>query len=729
MNPAFIDAMSWEMAEVYGAITDQILINLARHFPFYNAGDPLPSSAFEYQAAMLAQMGQVNRETISIIRRGLSDADDALQMVLEQSIIDSVRKAEPELLKAAQAGILKPAGVPIVAPGQMRAFQLYYGQAADKFNLVNTVMLESTQSAYRQAVTDVASYVQVRKQIEATQTALDIAAGETVTGVSTWNQALRHATDRLNDRGITGFVDHAGRQWSAEAYVAMDIRTTAFNTARAAVWETNQNFGNDLYSVSYHQGARPLCYDWQNKVISANNRSGVTYDLDGNEIRVYAQSETTYGEPAGLFGINCKHYPTPFIPGVSVIEGKPQDPEDNEKTYKESQEQRRLERKLREEKRDYLTAKAQGRPQEELDLLREKCRATSGDIDQFCKETGRARHRDREGVYTKRDFPDKEKYNVADFERKQQEELRQYFSGGGAQTGYNFGEMTPKHPQQENKEGKTEGERRKEIIADYDRRIKALEQERLDLISSGSDDYEKSDKLFADAERLQRKRDIVQNGGYTLEQATVTHDRFIISPGSSSETIIEKANIYEMPDGVRFVFKANMNHAHQTLTPDELIDAYYSSPKALRDKAQKTFAVVDRYNPADAYWRKTYKNFTHSYMTGGEQIAIWRHDGEHYMNVLTDAIRHEEGHGLDRLLSADSGTWFSGTKEWADAMEMDKAFSGGVADSVSSYGRNSVREDFAESVMKFTGSPGAFKAAFPNRASIIERLIYGGENP
>lgn len=446
MNPAFIDAMSWEMAEVYGAITDQILINLARHFPFYNAGDPLPSSAFEYQAAMLAQMGQVNRETISIIRRGLSDADDALQMVLEQSIIDSIRKAEPELLKAAQAGILQPAGVPIVAPGQMRAFQLYYGQAADKFNLVNTVMLESTQSAYRQAVTDVASYVQVRKQIEATQTALDIAAGETITGVSAWNQALRHATDRLNSRGITGFVDHAGRQWSAEAYVAMDIRTTAFNTARAAVWETNQNFGNDLYSVSYHQGARPLCYDWQNKVISANNRSGVTYDLDGNEIRVYAQSETTYGEPAGLFGINCKHYPTPFIPGVSVIEGKPQDPEDNEKTYKESQEQRRLERKLREEKRDYLTAKAQGRPKEELDLLREKCRATSGDIDQFCKETGRARHRDREGVYTKRDFPDKEKYNVADFERKQQEEIRQYFSGGGAQTGYNFGEMTPNEP-------------------------------------------------------------------------------------------------------------------------------------------------------------------------------------------------------------------------------------------------------------------------------------------
>ena len=46
MNPAFLDNMSWEMAEVYGAITDQILINLARHFPFYDAGDPLPESLY-----------------------------------------------------------------------------------------------------------------------------------------------------------------------------------------------------------------------------------------------------------------------------------------------------------------------------------------------------------------------------------------------------------------------------------------------------------------------------------------------------------------------------------------------------------------------------------------------------------------------------------------------------------------------------------------------------------
>jgi len=446
MNPTFLDSMSWEMAEVYGAITDQLLINLARHFPYYTAGADVPHSAFEYQAHMLAQMGQVSKETVRIIRNGLDDADLALQGCLEQAIIDAVSKAEPELLEAVKKGVLTPKGIPVVAPNQMRAFQLYYQQASDKLNLVNTVMLESTKSAYQQCVSDVVADIELADRMNATQIALDVAAGETITGVSSWNQAMRHAMDRLKDRGITGFVDHAGHQWSAEAYTAMDIRTTVFNTGRAAIWETNQNFGNDLYLVSYHNGARPLCYPYQNKVVSSTDNARTVTDLNGNKIEVIAQSATSYGKPAGLFGINCKHYPTPFIPGVSVIDGKPQDPEDNEKTYEESQQQRKLERKLREEKRDILMAKAQGADDEEISKLRERSRQTSEEIDDFCRRTGRARHRDREAVYTKREFPDKEKYDVSAFERKQKDEIDKFFGGGGSQQGYTFGQMTPNVP-------------------------------------------------------------------------------------------------------------------------------------------------------------------------------------------------------------------------------------------------------------------------------------------
>lgn len=439
IRPSFLDKMSWEMAEVYGAVNDQILINLAKYFPYWSSSN-VPKSAFEYQAAMLAQMGQVNRETIKIIRSGLKDADDALQNALEQAIMEAVSKSEPGLLDAVKKGILHPAQIPTVSPNQYRAFQLYYQQASNKLNLVNTVMLESTKQAYQATVADISARVQ------ATQTALDIGTGEVVTGVSSWNSAMVHSINRMKQNGITGFIDHGGHRWSAEAYTAMDIRTTVANTARAAVWEVNQDFGNDLYMVSYHDGARPLCYPYQNKVISSNNRSGVTYDLDGNEIEFIAQSSTTYGLPAGLFGINCKHYPTPFIPGVSIIRGEPQNPEENEKTYAESQKQRALERKIREEKRDLAMLKAQGAPDDVIKAQRARIRATDDEIDAFCDETGRARRQNREGVYTQRSFPDPDTYDVTTFERTQKEQIDRYFSGGGTQTGYSFGELTPKEP-------------------------------------------------------------------------------------------------------------------------------------------------------------------------------------------------------------------------------------------------------------------------------------------
>jgi hypothetical protein len=178
----------------------------------------------------------------------------------------------------------------------MQAFASFYRQSSDKLNLVNTVMLESTQAAYTATVSDVVN------RINRTQGILNTAAGEVVTGVESWNQAVRNAVKKTIDNGLTGFIDHAGHRWSPEAYVAMDVRTTMFNTARAAVWEREEQYGADLYQVSSHAGARPLCCPWQGKVIARAGPHGSTVDLDGNVIEVYAQSETSYGQPAGLFG-------------------------------------------------------------------------------------------------------------------------------------------------------------------------------------------------------------------------------------------------------------------------------------------------------------------------------------------------------------------------------------------------------------------------------------------
>lgn len=420
INPRMFDNMSWRMAEVYGACVDRLLVNIAHYFPYIEAGQE-PKGTFDYMVRMLANMGQVNRESVKIIEQSLQGEDEALRGMLMSAIRDVIMDIDPTLRKAAEQGLLGRVAQPVLDPSTTQAFQMFYKQSADKLNLVNTVMLESTQHAYQNTLTDVV------QRVNAAQGTLNVAAGEVVTGVETWNRAMNQAVAAMAQQGLTGFIDHAGRHWTPEAYVAMDIRTTVSNTARAAVWEQNEEYGNDMYSVSSHNGARPLCYPWQGKVISRSDTVRDVEDLQGNKIHVYAQSETSYGEPAGLFGINCGHYPYPFVPGLSMVRGEPQDPEENEKTYQESQEQRRLERELRTAKRDLAVEKARGAPKEVLREKKDKVDQARGKLDDFCEKTGRNRRSAREGTPINARFPDKGSYTVGDMPQDVRNQMREFY--------------------------------------------------------------------------------------------------------------------------------------------------------------------------------------------------------------------------------------------------------------------------------------------------------------
>ena len=388
-NPDFLDVLGDEMGRVYEACHDRLLINLARHFMFLKPGEE-PGGAFEYQAKKLAEFGQVNTESVGIIRGMLKDADPALANSLEAAILDALADIEPELRKAASAGLLGAEAPPEISPRTMGAFQLYYQQSADKLNLVNTVMLESTENAYREAVADIVN------RMQRAQTIVDAATGEVVSGVESFNQALKGAVRKLVATGITGFVDHGGHRWRPETYVAMDMRTTFHNVSRAAFWERNEEYANDLYLVSQHPGARPLCYPWQCKVISRTDQARDVTDGADQPVHVYAQSETTYGEPAGLFGINCGHHPELFIPGATKVPELRQDEEENARAYAESQKQRGLEREFRKARLDLDVAKAQGADKDELDRLRGRLKDADERLDRFEKDTGRRRRRERE---------------------------------------------------------------------------------------------------------------------------------------------------------------------------------------------------------------------------------------------------------------------------------------------------------------------------------------------
>ena len=398
-NPDFLDDLGDAMGYVYEACHDRLLINLARHFKFLEPGEE-PGGSFLYQAQKLAEFGQVTQESVAIIREMMAGADPALVDCLEAAIVNALEDVEPKLRAAAAAGLFGADMPPEVSPRTSAAFTQYYTQSADKLNLVNTVMLESTENAYREMVANITNRMQMAQQI------VNTATGKVVSGVESFNSALKQATQQLVTNGITGFVDHSGRRWRPETYVAMDMRTTFHNVSRQAFWDRNEEYANDLYLVSQHPGARPLCYPWQCKVISRLNNARDVTDGSGSAVHVWAQNETTYGEPAGLFGINCGHHPQLFIPGATKIPELMQDEEQNARQYAESQQQRGLEREFRRARLDYDVAKAQGADDEALKQYQARIKRADERLDKYTKETGRKRRREREYAPTNATWPE-----------------------------------------------------------------------------------------------------------------------------------------------------------------------------------------------------------------------------------------------------------------------------------------------------------------------------------
>lgn len=146
----------------------------------------------------------------------------------------------------------------------------------------------------------------------------------------------------MTAKGIPAFTDKLGRQWSPEAYINMDIRTTCSNTAHKAQFDRMDAYGATLLEVSSHMGARPKCAKDQGRIFDRTNTSA----------KYRHWSSSSYGDPDGLLGINCRHKFYPFIEGVNTQTYFPYDEEENAKAYKLQQEQRQLERNVRSAKRE-----------------------------------------------------------------------------------------------------------------------------------------------------------------------------------------------------------------------------------------------------------------------------------------------------------------------------------------------------------------------------------------
>lgn len=384
--------LSEPVEDAYLECIDRLIANIAKHL-----GTGKAFRTADWEVRKLAELGQLTAENARIINEATKRVPMEIRLALEESSAIALRDLESLIDKAIKEGAIEQAPV----DSTVELVETMMSRAIEQANLTNTTLLESSRAAYLRVVSEVVQWEEFNIGVLSkafVQSVANQAAIAVVSGTETRTQALKKAIAQLAERGLFGFVDISGRHWSPEAYMGMVVRTTSHNTAIDSVRVKQQDYKSDIFQVSQHPGARPLCYPYQGKFYSWSGASGTFTDGNGEKHKYIGIQYTSYGKPAGLFGINCGHYPLPQIPKVTIPQDKPvQDKGENDRLYRESQQQRAYERDIRNAKRKreaFASAGLDDAAKEQEAVIR----ARQERMREFIKQTGRTRRYDREQI-------------------------------------------------------------------------------------------------------------------------------------------------------------------------------------------------------------------------------------------------------------------------------------------------------------------------------------------
>nr|DAW31446.1 MAG TPA: minor capsid protein [Caudoviricetes sp.] len=195
---------------------------------------------------------------------------------------------------------------------------------------------------------------------------MDKAVMNVASGAFSSEQAVEQVVSELEKSGLR-YVNYAsGITRGIDVAAHLAVRTTLNQMAADISMSNAEQLGTDLVEVSSHGGARSgdghaNHAGWQGKVYSI---SGKAHPKESKRLGykiLSLEAVTGYPhDPAGLCGYNCKHTFYPFLEGISdptPIEKEPDPVKVDGKIYtyyQATQHQRRLERELREFKRQHL---------------------------------------------------------------------------------------------------------------------------------------------------------------------------------------------------------------------------------------------------------------------------------------------------------------------------------------------------------------------------------------
>lgn len=371
------------IVKMYSELETELMVLLAKHFKI---NEEFINSDF-FRIQKLDEMGAFNKEVIDYIsrytKRSPSKIKKALQEVYNATIdIDTLRSAYDN-------------GKILINPTEI---------------LKDTTLVGIMKYAYNE---ETRRFIEMSKLIESSvrKTYLDIVEKSylaTSTGIKSYGETVRESLNELANKGIKT-LDYISKSEDGTTSIrSYDIEGTVRREILTATRQLSGNLNHELIELteseyvkfSEHLDCRPTHYDWQGTIARKEDWKDIA----------------DYGDVAGIYGINCRHYVEPYFQDADLDDTitikdkdgnkkeykvsnklKEYSKDDTNDSYSISQKQRYLERGIRSWKRRREMSKA-SEDAEMLKKSKSKVKEWSDRLDRFTDENDLRRDFTREYV-------------------------------------------------------------------------------------------------------------------------------------------------------------------------------------------------------------------------------------------------------------------------------------------------------------------------------------------
>lgn len=369
-----IDELIQPIINLYSHIEEDLIVEIAKRFE--NANEV--KGSLEWQLKKLDELGGVNASLVKVIREYTGKNEETIKNMLSAAGYANI---DYDVLQTAfEMGVAKiTPDILMKSEPIANIINLSYKSLKDTFSLINTRAIDSAKQNYLKII--------------------NTAYLDSATGIHSLQESVKNGIAQMAKNGFDcATYIRQGRivKYSIEGVVRRDTLTAVHKLANQVSEKACEELGAEYVEISQHLGARTHP---TNPIANHAGWQGKVFKVNGSDDKYPNLKEST-GYPddiLGLGGVNCRHRMFPFFPGISIPNPIMYSEEENEKAYKASQGQRRLEREIRKLKKEKAAMKAIG-DNDAVKAIDYKLQQKFTQIDNYCDAHNLKRDYSRELV-------------------------------------------------------------------------------------------------------------------------------------------------------------------------------------------------------------------------------------------------------------------------------------------------------------------------------------------